>query len=85
MSWENLHNNWDPMYGKNNDIYSSFALYFPIFAGIIVGYNRANMLKTPSKSLPKGTIGGSISSSIIQLTLVILFGSVCDRMILLNN
>lgn len=51
------------------------ALFFPSVTGIMAGSNRSGNLKDAQNSIPKGTIGAIITTSIIYLASVLLYGS----------
>lgn len=82
-----LSENWPPGYQEldlNGDKPSStitffllFSIFFPSVTGIMAGSNRSGDLRNPSKSIPTGTLGAWLASSIIYLTLILLFGTVC--------
>ncbi|KAM6900624.1 solute carrier family 12 member 7 [Xenentodon cancila] len=62
-----------------NDIATFFTLlvgiYFPSVTGIMAGSNRSGDLRDAQKSIPTGTILAIITTSIIYISCVILFGS----------
>lgn len=51
------------------------AIYFPAVTGIMTGTNMSGDLKDPQKSIPSGTIAATITTSLIYITLTILFGA----------
>jgi len=69
--------------------YSSFidllSVWFPACTGIMAGSNRSLDLKDPANSIPKGTLFAQISTSVIYISFMFVFGSVASRTILLND
>uniref|UniRef100_A0A672TCR5 Solute carrier family 12 member 5-like n=1 Tax=Sinocyclocheilus grahami TaxID=75366 RepID=A0A672TCR5_SINGR len=68
------------------DITSFFTLlvgiYFPSVTGIMAGSNRSGDLQDAQKSIPIGTIMAIITTSIIYMSSVILFGACVDGVVL---
>lgn len=64
---------------------SLMALWFPAVTGIMAGSNRSADLKDPASSIPKGTLTAQLSTSVVYLSFVLLFGSVASRQELLND
>lgn len=51
------------------------AIYFPAVTGIMTGTNMSGDLKDPQKSIPSGTIAATLTTSMIYITLALLFGA----------
>ncbi|KAM9475352.1 solute carrier family 12 member 5b isoform 2-T2 [Clarias gariepinus] len=68
------------------DITSFFTLlvgiYFPSVTGIMAGSNRSGDLQDAQKSIPVGTILAIITTSIIYMSSVILFGACVEGVVL---
>ncbi|XP_037335732.2 solute carrier family 12 member 6-like isoform X2 [Pungitius pungitius] len=68
------------------DISTSFTLlvgiFFPSVTGIMAGSNRSGDLKDAQRSIPIGTILAILTTSIVYLTSVVLFGSCIERVVL---
>ncbi|KAM8900342.1 solute carrier family 12 member 6 isoform 2-T4 [Spinachia spinachia] len=68
------------------DISTSFTLlvgiFFPSVTGIMAGSNRSGDLKDAQRSIPIGTILAIITTSIVYLTSVVLFGACIDGVVL---
>ncbi|KAM9836958.1 solute carrier family 12 member 6 isoform 2-T2 [Aulostomus maculatus] len=68
------------------DITTSFTLlvgiFFPSVTGIMAGSNRSGDLKDAQRSIPIGTILAIITTSIVYLSSVILFGACVDGVVL---
>lgn len=78
LSGTNWDNNWEPDYDKNS-MFILLSIYFPSVTGIMAGSNRSGDLKDPSYSIPRGTIGAQLVTSVIYLSFPMLFGAVADR------
>ncbi|KAJ3585308.1 hypothetical protein NHX12_014029 [Muraenolepis orangiensis] len=68
------------------DITSSFTLlvgiFFPSVTGIMAGSNRSGDLKDAQRSIPIGTILAILTTSLVYLTSVVLFGCCIDGVVL---
>ncbi|XP_077961562.1 solute carrier family 12 member 6 isoform X2 [Gasterosteus aculeatus] len=64
------------------DVTTSFTLlvgiFFPSVTGIMAGSNRSGDLKDAQRSIPIGTILAIVTTSIVYLTSVVLFGACID-------
>lgn len=69
-----------------NDITTFFTMmvgiYFPSVTGIMAGSNRSGDLKDAQRSIPIGTIMAIITTSIIYISCVVLFGACIDGVLL---
>uniref|UniRef100_A0A8C3AB37 Solute carrier family 12 member 6 n=1 Tax=Cyclopterus lumpus TaxID=8103 RepID=A0A8C3AB37_CYCLU len=68
------------------DITTSFTLlvgiFFPSVTGIMAGSNRSGDLKDAQRSIPIGTILAILTTSVVYLTSVLLFGACIDGVVL---
>ncbi|XP_068163763.1 solute carrier family 12 member 6-like isoform X2 [Antennarius striatus] len=68
------------------DITTSFTLlvgiFFPSVTGIMAGSNRSGDLKDAQRSIPIGTIFAILTTSIVYLSNVVLFGACIDGVVL---
>ncbi|XP_059210306.1 solute carrier family 12 member 6-like isoform X2 [Centropristis striata] len=68
------------------DITTSFTLlvgiFFPSVTGIMAGSNRSGDLKDAQRSIPIGTILAILTTSIVYLSSVLLFGACIDGVVL---
>ncbi|XP_053199825.1 solute carrier family 12 member 6-like isoform X2 [Scomber japonicus] len=68
------------------DITTSFTLlvgiFFPSVTGIMAGSNRSGDLKDAQRSIPIGTILAILTTSIVYLSSVVLFGSCIEGVVL---
>ncbi|XP_035480779.1 solute carrier family 12 member 9 isoform X2 [Scophthalmus maximus] len=62
-----------------------FAIMFTSCTGIMAGANMSGELKTPSVSIPKGTIVAVFYSFTVYVLLFILVGATCDRTLLIQD
>ncbi|RXN36171.1 solute carrier family 12 member 6 isoform X1 [Labeo rohita] len=68
------------------DITTSFTLligiFFPSVTGIMAGSNRSGDLKDAQRSIPIGTILAILTTSLVYLSCVVLFGSCVEGVVL---
>ncbi|XP_069616820.1 solute carrier family 12 member 6 isoform X1 [Ranitomeya imitator] len=68
------------------DITTSFTLlvgiFFPSVTGIMAGSNRSGDLKDAQKSIPIGTVLAILTTSLVYLSNVLLFGACIDGVVL---
>lgn len=64
---------------RNEDFFSTFAVFFPAATGILAGANISGDLKDPSKSIPKGTFLAIFITSIVYVLFVAFAGAICVR------
>ncbi|XP_056156729.1 solute carrier family 12 member 6-like isoform X2 [Lampris incognitus] len=68
------------------DIATSFTLlvgiFFPSVTGIMAGSNRSGDLKDAQRSIPIGTILAILTTSLVYLSSVVLFGACIDGVVL---
>ncbi|KAM4713981.1 solute carrier family 12 member 6 isoform 1-T1 [Anableps anableps] len=68
------------------DITTSFTLlvgiFFPSVTGIMAGSNRSGDLKDAQRSIPIGTILAILTTSVVYLSSVVLFGASIDGVVL---
>ncbi|XP_060899892.1 solute carrier family 12 member 7-like isoform X2 [Labrus mixtus] len=69
-----------------NDIATYFTLlvgiYFPSVTGIMAGSNRSGDLRDAQRSIPIGTIMAIVTTSIIYMSCVVLFGACIEGVVL---
>ncbi|EFX88997.1 hypothetical protein DAPPUDRAFT_41064 [Daphnia pulex] len=68
------------------DISTSFTLlvgiFFPSVTGIMAGCNRSGDLADAQRSIPIGTISAILTTSVVYISAVFLFGSTFDNLIM---
>uniref|UniRef100_A0A0E0C105 Amino acid permease/ SLC12A domain-containing protein n=1 Tax=Oryza meridionalis TaxID=40149 RepID=A0A0E0C105_9ORYZ len=98
LSITTLKDNWSTDYQRTNNagvpdpngsIYWDFnallGLYFPAVTGIMAGSNRSASLKDTQRSIPIGTLHATISTTMMYLLSVFLFGALSTREGLLTD
>ncbi|KAM8850834.1 solute carrier family 12 member 7-like isoform 2-T2 [Spinachia spinachia] len=69
-----------------NDIATYFTLlvgiYFPSVTGIMAGSNRSGDLRDAQRSIPTGTIMAILTTSILYISCVVLFGACIEGVVL---
>ena len=64
----------DPYTGVIPDFFSCLALIYPCVTGMLSGMSKNLRLKNPSHSIPRGTFWAIITSTVVYLVTVWLFG-----------
>lgn len=59
-----------------------FGIFFPATAGIFAGASMSGELKNPSRSIPKGTLGGLAASFVLYFLVIISLGASTPRALL---
>ncbi|XP_066340966.1 cation-chloride cotransporter 2 isoform X2 [Miscanthus floridulus] len=98
LSIVTLAENWSSEYQPTNNagvpdpngsIYWDFnallGLFFPAVTGIMAGSNRSASLKDTQRSIPVGTISATLSTTLMYLISVFLFGALATREELLTD
>ena len=70
-----LSENIYPAFDSDYDWRYMFGLFFPSVTGITAGANLSACLKTPSKSIPKGTLWAIAVTSVIYVINIVLFAA----------
>ncbi|CAN0457460.1 unnamed protein product, partial [Discosporangium mesarthrocarpum] len=71
--------------GNTPTFFSLLALFFPSSSGIMAGCNRSAVLSSPSRSIPKGTLGAIVTMTTIYLCFIWLFGNIFSHEILIDD
>lgn len=79
LSWGNLEDNLGEEYSEGSGFNTVTAIFFPAVTGIMAGCDRAGFLKTPSRSIPRGTLSAIGITTLLYLSFILLFGCVADR------
>lgn len=62
-----------------------FGIFFPATAGIFAGASMSGELSNPSRSIPKGTLYGLLTSFVLYLLVIISLGASTPRELLHND
>jgi len=62
-----------------------FAIYFPAATGILTGVNMSGDLKSPGKSIPRGTLAAIFTGLAIYVVQIILVGGAVNRQELIES
>lgn len=68
--------------GQPETFKNLFGIFFPATAGIFAGASMSGELKTPSKSIPKGTLNGLLVSFILYSLVILSMGAAIPRKLL---
>uniref|UniRef100_A0A0D3EMK2 Cation-chloride cotransporter 1 n=1 Tax=Oryza barthii TaxID=65489 RepID=A0A0D3EMK2_9ORYZ len=91
LSITTLKDNWSSDYQRTNNAGvpdpngALLGLYFPAVTGIMAGSNRSASLKDTQRSIPTGTLHATISTTMMYLLSVFLFGALSTREGLLTD
>uniref|UniRef100_A0A0D9Y7B6 Cation chloride cotransporter n=1 Tax=Oryza glumipatula TaxID=40148 RepID=A0A0D9Y7B6_9ORYZ len=91
LSITTLKDNWSSDYQRTNNAGvpdpngALLGLYFPAVTGIMAGSNRSASLKDTQRSIPIGTLHATISTTMMYLLSVFLFGALSTREGLLTD
>lgn len=61
------------------------GLFFPAVTGIMAGSNRSGSLKDTQRSIPVGTLAATLTTTVLYVVSVLLFGAVATREKLLTD
>ena len=75
----------DPTTGITPTFISLLALFYPSVTGIMAGSHNSENLSDPARSIPLGTIGAILCSSIIYIGFSWLFGATISNQVLKNR
>ncbi|KAL2892803.1 Cation-chloride cotransporter 1 [Bienertia sinuspersici] len=98
LSLTTFKDNWSSAYQMTNEagipdptgsVYWNFnalvGLFFPAVTGIMAGSNRSASLKDTQHSIPVGTLASSLTTTVLYLISVLLFGAFATREKLLTD
>lgn len=85
ISFDTAKKNWNASYENSYGFGSVLGLLFPALSGIMAGSNRSDMLRSPSRSIPIGTLNSIAFTTFIYVSFVFLFGMCIPRKELIAN
>lgn len=68
--------------GQKETFRDLFGIFFPATAGILAGASMLGELKTPSKSIPQGTLRGLLVTFILYVSVIVSMGAAIPRELL---
>lgn len=81
-----LKTNLQPQFAEGESLFTMFALFFPAVTGIMAGANMSGDLRSPSRSIPVGTLWAVIVTAIVYGgQAVLLAGSRSSEELIGNN
>lgn len=94
LSWSTLRGNLLPKFTKGaagsqiptkETFQDMFGIFFPATSGIFAGASMSGDLRKPSKSIPKGTLWGLLSTFILYVLVILSLGATVSRRLLYND
>ncbi|KAI8909000.1 amino acid permease-domain-containing protein, partial [Gorgonomyces haynaldii] len=89
MNWTTLSSNLWPRFslafGVQQNLQTVFSLVFPACTGIMAGASMSGDLKSPSRSIPLGTLSAQLFTYLLYFVLVILMAGSIERETLVLN
>mmetsp|Transcript_9937 Transcript_9937/g.9802 ORF Transcript_9937/g.9802 Transcript_9937/m.9802 type:complete len:185 (+) Transcript_9937:460-1014(+) len=85
MSFSNFEDNFGSGYREDSSFFTLLAIFFPACTGIMAGSNRSGDLKDPAKSIPKGTLAATLTTTIGYYIFAFFFAIVSSKKGLLND
>lgn len=76
---------WGVSSGQSAGFWQVFAIFFPAVTGIMAGVNMSGDLKSPARSIPKGTFMAIGVGYLIYMTLPVLLASRADAATLVGE
>lgn len=91
LSWSTLKSNFLPHFTKGaagsqiatrENFQDMFGIFFPATSGIFAGASMSGDLRKPSKSIPKGTLWGLLSTFVLYVLVILSLGATVSRQLL---
>lgn len=70
---------------RDGNFWDLFAIFFPAVTGVLAGVNMSGDLKNARRSIPRGTIGAIVLSTLIYLIVAYWFARVASPQELMDN
>jgi len=75
----------DPETGITPTFFSLLSVLFPALSGVLIGSNRASMLRDPARNIPTGTLLSIFASTGLYILVIALFGATFSNALLLDD
>jgi amino acid transporter len=80
-----LQQNLHPAYSDGNNIFTTFALFFPAVTGIMAGANMSGDLEDPGRSIPRGTLASIALTAMVYVAVALVLAGSQSREQLLDD
>ena len=81
----NIKNNLWASYLPGESFFTVFAVFFPGCTGIMAGANISGDLADPQRSIPIGTLGAIVTTTLLNMVTAVILSSAADKEELLHN
>lgn len=85
LSGKNFSDNFDPDYSENVQFHRLISIFYPAVIGFFSGTSKSQELRSPSRSVPYGTLMALLIASLTYLLIILMIGSVSGRSELKDN
>ena len=79
ISFETLAANTGPAYIAGGSLFTMFALFFPAVTGIMAGANMSGDLRDPGRSIPAGTLGAILVTTLVYALMAVVLAASAPR------
>ncbi len=85
LSMATFQENWGPSYISGENFFTMFALFFPAVTGIMAGANMSGDLRSPERSIPRGTLAAIVFTAFVYLVMGLFLAGAVPRQLLQEN